>query len=163
MKFTLLGSLSCKNFIVSCKLAASPRNGGGGGGSCAIPKPLDANASAVIQNPFIVSEPPLAVISAMAIEAGSSPGIESDLNLRLQEECTPQDVGLATRKRVRKNRAQIQPTNGPKWAFGSVLRECRQGKGMSQEQLAAAAELDRSFISMVERGIQGPNIVILLK
>jgi transcriptional regulator with XRE-family HTH domain len=34
---------------------------------------------------------------------------------------------------------------------------------MSQEQLAAAAELDRSFISMVERGIQGPNIVILLK
>jgi transcriptional regulator with XRE-family HTH domain len=27
----------------------------------------------------------------------------------------------------------------------------------------AAAELDRSFISMVERGIQSPNIVILLK
>lgn len=34
---------------------------------------------------------------------------------------------------------------------------------MSQEQLAAAAGLDRSFISMVERGIQSPNIVILLK
>jgi transcriptional regulator with XRE-family HTH domain len=34
---------------------------------------------------------------------------------------------------------------------------------MSQEQLATAAELDRSFISLVERGIQSPNIVILLK
>jgi transcriptional regulator with XRE-family HTH domain len=34
---------------------------------------------------------------------------------------------------------------------------------MSQEQLAEAASLDRSFISMVERGIQTPNIVILLK
>jgi transcriptional regulator with XRE-family HTH domain len=29
--------------------------------------------------------------------------------------------------------------------------------------LAAAAGLDRSFISLVERGIQSPNIVVLLK
>ena len=34
---------------------------------------------------------------------------------------------------------------------------------MSQEQLAAAAGLDRSFISLVERSIQSPNIVVLLK
>ena len=34
---------------------------------------------------------------------------------------------------------------------------------MSQEQLAEAAGLDRSFLSMVERGIQSPNIVVLLK
>ena len=34
---------------------------------------------------------------------------------------------------------------------------------MSQEQLAEAAGLDRSFISLVERGIQSPNIVVLLK
>ena len=34
---------------------------------------------------------------------------------------------------------------------------------MSQEQLAVAAGLDRSFISLVERGIQSPNIVVLLK
>lgn len=44
-----------------------------------------------------------------------------------------------------------------------MLRECRLGKGLSQEQLAEAASLDRSFISLVERGIQSPNIVILLK
>jgi transcriptional regulator with XRE-family HTH domain len=69
---------------------------------------------------------------------------------------------LATRKTA-KNRAQVQPTAGPKWAFGNVLREARQAKGLSQEQLAEAAGLDRSFISLVERGIQSPNIVVLLK
>jgi transcriptional regulator with XRE-family HTH domain len=61
------------------------------------------------------------------------------------------------------NRAQVQPTTGPKRAFGAVLRECRKEKGISQEQLAEAAGLDRSFISLVERGIQSPNLVVLLK
>jgi len=69
---------------------------------------------------------------------------------------------LGTRRKA-PNRAQVQPTTGPKWAFGKVLREFREAKGMSQEQLAEAAGLDRSFISLVERGIQSPNIVVLLK
>ena len=56
-----------------------------------------------------------------------------------------------------------QATSGPKWAFGKVLREFREKKGMSQEHLADAAGLDRSFISLVERGIQSPNAVVLLK
>ena len=68
---------------------------------------------------------------------------------------------MATRKA--KNRAQVQPTTGPKHAFGIVLRDARQGRGLSQEQLAEAAGLDRSFISLVERGIQSPNIVALLR
>lgn len=71
-------------------------------------------------------------------------------------------VHLATRK-TRSNRSQVQPTIGPKWAFGQVLREVRQAKGISQEMLASAAGLDRSFISLLERGIQSPNLVILLK
>jgi len=58
---------------------------------------------------------------------------------------------------------QVQPTVGPKWAFGSVLRECRKSAGLSQEQLAVKAGLDRSFLSMVERGIQSPNIVVLFR
>jgi transcriptional regulator with XRE-family HTH domain len=69
---------------------------------------------------------------------------------------------LVLRKKA-KARTQVQPTGGPKWAFGKVLREARQAKGISQEQLAEAAQLDRSFISLVERGIQTPNIVVLLK
>jgi transcriptional regulator with XRE-family HTH domain len=69
---------------------------------------------------------------------------------------------LASRKTVR-NRAPVHPTDGPKWAFGKVLREIREQKGFSQEQLAETAGLDRSFISLVERGIQSPNIVVLLR
>ncbi len=88
--------------------------------------------------------------------------LNSDLNLRLQIECTPQHVGLASRTKISK-RAQVQPTTGPKWAFGKVLREARRASGISQEQLATAADLDRSFISLVERGIQSPNTVVLLK
>jgi transcriptional regulator with XRE-family HTH domain len=69
---------------------------------------------------------------------------------------------LPTPKRV-PNRSQVQPNSGPKKAFGDVLREFRQAKGLSQEQLAEIAGLDRSFVSLVERGIQSPNILILLK
>jgi hypothetical protein len=50
MKFTLLGSLSCKHFMVSFRLAASPRIGGSGGTSCAIADPVEISTSAVVQN-----------------------------------------------------------------------------------------------------------------
>lgn len=69
---------------------------------------------------------------------------------------------MATRKKA-PNRAQVQPTTGPKRAFGQALREARKSKGISQEDLAEKSGLDRSFISLVERGIQIPNIVVLLK
>ena len=69
---------------------------------------------------------------------------------------------MASRKKV-PNRAQVQPSGGPKWAFGRALREFREQTGMSQEQLAEAAGLDRSFVSLVERGLQSPNVVVLLK
>jgi transcriptional regulator with XRE-family HTH domain len=69
---------------------------------------------------------------------------------------------LATRKKA-PNRAQVQPTTGPKRAFGQALREARRSKGISQEDLAERSGLDRSFISLVERGIQSPNIAVLLK
>ena len=69
---------------------------------------------------------------------------------------------MATRKAVQ-NRAQVHPTEGPKRAFGAALRESRKSAGISQEQLAEAADLDRSFISLVERGIESPNIVVLLR
>jgi transcriptional regulator with XRE-family HTH domain len=65
---------------------------------------------------------------------------------------------LASGKKLKKH-AQVHPTSGPKWAFGKALQELRQQKEISQEALAEAAGLDRSFISLVERGI----IVVLLK
>lgn len=69
---------------------------------------------------------------------------------------------MALRKRVQ-NRVQLHPMTGPKWAFGKVMREHRKAKGLSQEQLAEAAGIDRSFVSLVERGIQSPNVAVLFK
>ncbi len=36
--------------------------------------------------------------------------------------------------------------------FGKVLRELRRRGGLSQERLAEISDLDRTFISMIERG-----------
>lgn len=36
--------------------------------------------------------------------------------------------------------------------FGKVLRKMRHERKVSQERLAEMAELDRTFISMIERG-----------
>jgi len=43
-------------------------------------------------------------------------------------------------------------------AFGQVLRAHRTDKGLSQEALADAAGLDRTYISMLERGIRQPTL-----
>ena len=43
-------------------------------------------------------------------------------------------------------------------AFGQVLRETRNDRGMSQESLALACGLDRTFISLLERGQRQPTL-----
>ncbi len=47
--------------------------------------------------------------------------------------------------------------------FGQVLREQRQARELSQEQLALSADVDRTFVSQMERGIRQPTITTLLK
>lgn len=47
--------------------------------------------------------------------------------------------------------------------FGEVLKELRAKAGISQETLAYECELDRSFISMLERGLRMPTIETLFK
>ena len=42
--------------------------------------------------------------------------------------------------------------NVPLVAFGLAVRAVRQRLGISQEELALAAELDRSYLGSVERG-----------
>ena len=46
-------------------------------------------------------------------------------------------------------------------AFGRVLRKLRKKKGMSQEDLAADAELDRTYPSLLERGKRTPTLTVL--
>lgn len=48
-------------------------------------------------------------------------------------------------------------------AFGEVLRECRAKAGYSQEALALKAELDRTYISLLERGLRQPTLETLFK
>jgi len=42
--------------------------------------------------------------------------------------------------------------------FGHVLRDFRKRAGMSQEKLALEADLDRTFISLLERGLNQPSL-----
>lgn len=50
----------------------------------------------------------------------------------------------------------------PEQAFGKVLRELRVKKGLSQEKLALEANLDRTFISLLERGLRQPSFTTIL-
>jgi transcriptional regulator with XRE-family HTH domain len=47
--------------------------------------------------------------------------------------------------------------------FGQVLREQRISRDLSQEELALAADVDRTFVSQMERGIRQPTITTLMK
>lgn len=47
--------------------------------------------------------------------------------------------------------------------FGQVLREHRNARGLSQEDLALNANVDRTFVSQMERGIRQPSITTLIK
>jgi len=48
-------------------------------------------------------------------------------------------------------------------AFGEVLRDRRRQCGLSQEALALSAEVDRTFVSQIERGIRQPALGTLWK
>ena len=43
-------------------------------------------------------------------------------------------------------------------AFGIVLKQLRVAKGLSQEALALEADLDRTFVSQLERGLKQPSL-----
>jgi transcriptional regulator with XRE-family HTH domain len=60
-------------------------------------------------------------------------------------------------------RKQVQPEIGPEKAFGQALREIRKGKEISQEQLGLIAGFDRTYISLIERGINSPTIRTVVK
>ena len=43
------------------------------------------------------------------------------------------------------------------------LREARAGTGLSQEALALAADVDRTYVSQIERGVGNPSVGVLAK
>ncbi len=42
--------------------------------------------------------------------------------------------------------------------FGQVLRKVREDSGISQEHLASECGLDRTYISLIERGQRNPTL-----
>ena len=48
-------------------------------------------------------------------------------------------------------------------ALGAAVREQREKIGWSQEELGFEAEIDRTYISGVERGVRNPTIANLMK
>lgn len=54
-------------------------------------------------------------------------------------------------------------TRTPQSAFGMVLRDLRKARGLSQEELALEAGLQRNFVSLIELGHNQPSISTLWK
>ncbi len=52
----------------------------------------------------------------------------------------------------------VQPSRGPEKAFGHALRKFRFARGLSQEQLGLECNFDRTYISLLERGVQSPTL-----
>ena len=50
----------------------------------------------------------------------------------------------------------------PEKAFGLVLRELRNSKDISQETLSFESNLDRTYISLLERGLRQPSLTTIL-
>ncbi|TAK77159.1 MAG: XRE family transcriptional regulator [Aquabacterium sp.] len=48
-------------------------------------------------------------------------------------------------------------------ALGDAIRRVRLERGVSQEELAHQSEIDRSYMSSIERGQQNPGIVSILR
>ncbi|WP_153788979.1 helix-turn-helix domain-containing protein [Pseudomonas sp. EMN2] len=48
-------------------------------------------------------------------------------------------------------------------AFGRVLRERRKLAGLTQEQLALEADIQRNYVSLIERGVNQPTITVIFK
>lgn len=59
-------------------------------------------------------------------------------------------------------RKQVQPPEGPERAFGRALRKFRTARGLSQEQLALESGFDRTYVSLIERGLRSPSIRTLV-
>jgi len=48
-------------------------------------------------------------------------------------------------------------------AFGTVLRTLRRSAGLSQQDLAERANLNRTYPTLLERGLRTPTLEVLLR
>ena len=48
-------------------------------------------------------------------------------------------------------------------ALGQAISSVRKSQGVSQEELAHRSEIDRSYMSAIERGTQNPGVMMMVK
>lgn len=47
--------------------------------------------------------------------------------------------------------------------FGILLRKFRRERRMSQKELSAKSQLDRTYVSLLERGLRQPSLTTIIK
>ena len=52
----------------------------------------------------------------------------------------------------------METPSWPNTVFGEQLRQLRKAAGLTQEELAFRVGLDRTYISLLERGIKSPTL-----
>ena len=69
--------------------------------------------------------------------------------------------GMSSPKAVQKSQAPSLVGNPMAEKLGANLKRIRQDRGLTQQNLAFAAEMDRTFISLCERGATNPSLYSL--
>jgi len=64
---------------------------------------------------------------------------------------------------MQRRRRQVSHIGLKEKAIGVAVSACRNEAGISQEELAAQCDFDRTYISRVERGILNPTAIRLWK
>lgn len=64
----------------------------------------------------------------------------------------------------------LMPTPSPKHAYapvlvtlGETIRSLRKERGISQEELAHRSQVDRAYMSSIERGTQNPGVMTIIR
>ena len=59
--------------------------------------------------------------------------------------------------------AKRDPVSAYQKAFGAAVRAAREERGLSQESLGFECDLDRTYVSGVERGVRNPTLAVILR
>lgn len=56
-----------------------------------------------------------------------------------------------------------KPSRTPEALFGQEISVLRRKLGISQEELAFRADVHRTYVSQIERGIKSPTLAVILR
>lgn len=59
--------------------------------------------------------------------------------------------------------AKRDPVSAYQKAFGAAVRAVREDRGLSQEGLGFECDLDRTYVSGIERGVRNPTLAVILR